>query len=96
MRKYEDETMELIEMVAENSHHNVTKPFRRGAMPKGQLIDAKSAKTGCYLKESKNGGSLKSTIGPTEHPQQFQRTRPRLHRRVPIAQDSITSNYIAS
>ena len=45
MRKYEDESMELIEMVVENSHHNAAKLFRRGAMPKGQLIDAKSTET---------------------------------------------------
>ena len=31
-------------MVAENSHHNVAKPFGRGAMPKD--VDAKSAETG--------------------------------------------------
>ena len=41
MSKYEDDAMELIETVAENSHHNAAKPFRRGAMPKA--IDAKSA-----------------------------------------------------
>ena len=35
MIKYEDEAMELIEMVAENIHHNAVKPFGRGAMPKG-------------------------------------------------------------
>ena len=46
MRKYDDEAMELIKTVAENSHHNAAKPFRRGAMLKGQMIDAKSAKTG--------------------------------------------------
>ena len=34
MSKYEDEAMELIETVAENSHHNAEKPFGRGAMPK--------------------------------------------------------------
>ena len=42
--------MELIETKAENSHHNVAKLFARGAMPKGQLIDAKSAET-CMLLE---------------------------------------------
>ena len=46
MRKYEDEAMELIETVAENGHHNAAKPFGRGAMPKGQMIDAESAETG--------------------------------------------------
>ena len=41
MSKYENEAMELIEMVAENSHHSAAKPFGRGAMPKGQMINAK-------------------------------------------------------
>ena len=41
MRKYEDDAMELIEMVAENSHHNAAKPLKRGVMPKGQMINAK-------------------------------------------------------
>ena len=45
MSKYEDDAVELIETVAENSHHNTAKPFGRGAMPKGQMIDAKSAET---------------------------------------------------
>ena len=49
MRKFENDAMELIETVAKNRHHNVTKLFVRGAMPKGQLIDAKSAKTGMLL-----------------------------------------------
>ena len=35
MIKYKDDTMELIETVAENSHHNAAKPFRRGAILKG-------------------------------------------------------------
>ena len=47
MSKYEDDVMELIEAMAENSHHNVAKPFGRGAMPK--TIDAKSAETGMLL-----------------------------------------------
>ena len=47
MSKYEDDAMELIETVVENSHHNAAKPFRRGAMPK--TIDAKSAETGMLL-----------------------------------------------
>ena len=46
MSNYEDEAMELIEKVAENSHHNTAKLFRRGVMLKGQMIDAKSTKTG--------------------------------------------------
>ena len=47
MSKYEDDVMELIETVAENSHHNAAKPFGRGEMPKA--IDAKSAETGMLL-----------------------------------------------
>ena len=47
MSKYEDDAMELIEMVAENSHHNAEKPFGRGAMPK--TIHAKSGETGMLL-----------------------------------------------
>ena len=49
MSKYEDDRMELIETVVENSHHNAAKPFIRGAMSNGQLIDAKSAETGMLL-----------------------------------------------
>ena len=45
MSKYEDEAMDLIETVAEKNHHNAAKPFERGAMLKGQMIDAKSAET---------------------------------------------------
>ena len=47
MSKYEDDTIELIETVAKNSHHNAGKPFGRGAMPK--TMDAKSAETGMLL-----------------------------------------------
>ena len=47
MRKYEDDAMELIKTMAENSHHNVAKPFGRGALPK--MIYAKSAETGMLL-----------------------------------------------
>ena len=51
MSKFEDEAMELIETVAENSHHNAAKPFGRGATPKGGLIDAKSLETGILLEK---------------------------------------------
>ena len=44
MSKCEDDAMDLIEMVAENSHHNAAKPFGRGAMPKA--LDAKSVTCG--------------------------------------------------
>ena len=47
MSKYKDNAMELIKMVAENSHHNAGKPFGRGAMPK--TIDAKSEESGMLL-----------------------------------------------
>ena len=47
MSKYEDDAMDLIETVAENSHHNAAKPFGRGAMPKA--LDTKSAETGMLL-----------------------------------------------
>ena len=49
MRSYEDNAMELIETVAENSHHNAAKPFGRAAMPKGQMIDAKLVEIGMLL-----------------------------------------------
>ena len=46
MSKYEDDAMELIETLAENSYHNTAKPFGRGAMPKS--ID-ESTETGMLL-----------------------------------------------
>ena len=49
MSKYEDDAMELIMTMAENSHHNAPKPFGRGAIPKGKLIDTKYAETGMLL-----------------------------------------------
>ena len=51
MSKYEDEAMELIETVA--------KPFKRGAMPKGQLIDGKSAETWMLLGRLNNHNDSK-------------------------------------
>ena len=47
--KYEDKVVELIETVVENSHHNAGKSFRRGAMPKGQMVNTKSAETGMLV-----------------------------------------------
>ena len=49
MSKYKYDAIELVETVTENNHHNVAKPFGRAAMPKGQMIDAKSAETGMLL-----------------------------------------------
>ena len=51
MSKFEDESMDLIETVADNSHHNMAKPFGRGETPKGGLIDAKSVETGMLLEK---------------------------------------------
>ena len=51
MSKFEDEAMDLIEIVAENSHHNAAKPFGRGATPKGGLIDAKLVEMGMLLEK---------------------------------------------
>ena len=50
--KYEDEALELIELVAENSHHHATKSFRgRSAPAKVGMLDAKAAETGMLLDE---------------------------------------------
>ena len=51
MNKFEDEAMKLIKNVTENSHHNAEKPFGRGAMPNGGLIDAKSIEMGMLLEK---------------------------------------------
>ena len=49
MSKYEDEALELIELVAENSHHHVAKSFEgRSAPAKGGMLDAKVTET-CTL-----------------------------------------------
>ena len=47
--KCEDNLIELIETVVENSYHSATKLFGRGTTWKGQLIDAKSANTDMLL-----------------------------------------------
>ena len=50
MSKYEDEALDLIELVAENSHHHVAKSFRGQSAPaKGGMLDAKAAETGMLL-----------------------------------------------
>ena len=49
MSKYEDEAFELIELVAENSHHHVAKSFGgRSAPAKGGMLDAKTVITCIY------------------------------------------------
>ena len=62
MIKYEDEAMELIETVAENSHHNAAKPFGRGVMPKGQMIYAKSTETGMLLERIDKMAEVKNLL----------------------------------
>ena len=43
MSKYEDEALDLIELVAKNSHHHAAKSFRgRSAPVKGGMLDAKA------------------------------------------------------
>ena len=49
MSKYKDDAMELIETVMESSHHNPERPFGQGAMPRGQMIDAKLVEIGLFL-----------------------------------------------
>ena len=49
MSKYEDEALELIELVVENSHHHAAKSFGgRSAPAKGGMLDVKAAET-CML-----------------------------------------------
>ena len=50
MSKYEDEALDLIDLVAENSHHHAAKSFRGRSTPaKGGMLDAKAAKTRMLL-----------------------------------------------
>ena len=62
MSKFEDEAMELIKTVMENSHHNVEKPFGRGATPKGGLIDAKSVETSMLLEKIDKMAEVKNLL----------------------------------
>ena len=72
IRKYEDEAMELIEMMAENSHHNAKKPIQK-------RCDAERTDDRCKIsgdmhasrKNWKNGESSESPSRPTQHPQRF-------------------------
>ena len=48
--KYEDEALELIELVAENSHHHAAKSFGGQSTPaKGGMLDAKAVETSMLL-----------------------------------------------
>ena len=50
MSKYEDEALELIELVAENSHHHAAISFGGRSIPaKGGMLDAKAAETSMLL-----------------------------------------------
>ena len=50
MSKYEDEALELIELVAENIHHHAAKSFGGwSTLVKGGVLDVKAAKTGMLL-----------------------------------------------
>ena len=54
MRKYDNEALELIDLVAENSHHHAAKSFGgRSAPPKGGMLDAKAVETGMLLDKIK-------------------------------------------
>ena len=79
MSKYEDDAIELIKRVAKNSHHTAAKSFERGDMPKGWLINTKSAETIMLLEKNRqNSERLESPTRPTQHPQRFWRTPTRL------------------
>ena len=50
MSKYEDEALELIELVAENSHHHAVKSLGGRSTPaKGGMLDVKAVDTGMLL-----------------------------------------------
>ena len=50
MRKYEDEALELIELMAENNHHHAAKSFKGQSAPaKGRMLDAKAVETSMLL-----------------------------------------------
>ena len=50
MSKYEDEALELIELVTKNSHHHAAKSFRgRSASSKGGMLDGKTMEMGMLL-----------------------------------------------
>ena len=75
--------MELIKTVAKNSHYNVTKPFGRCSMSKGQLINAKSVKWQMFRI------SYWIDLTSTTVLKDSRMSRYEKHHNVPIAQDSI-------
>ena len=63
MSKYEDEALELIKLVAENSHHHVAKSFRGQSAPaKGGMLDAKAAEIGMLLDKIKKLAEAQNLI----------------------------------
>ena len=62
MSKLLDNAMELIKTVAQNSHHNGVKPLKRGAMPKEQLINAKSLEAGMLLERIKKMAEVQNLL----------------------------------
>ena len=62
MSKYKDEAVKLIKTITENSHHNAGKPFKRGAMLKGQTIYAKSAETRILLDRIEKMAELQNLL----------------------------------
>ena len=90
MSKYEDNAMELIEKFAENSHHNASKPFERGAMLKGQLIDEKSKKVGMLVERIDKMAEVHNLL--LDKVNLCNGSRYKKHHHVRIAQNLIMSN----
>ena len=94
MSKYEDDAMDFIETVAENSHHNAAKPFGRGAMPKA--LDTKSAETRMLLERIDKWQKSRtyywtdstSAMVPKDSPPSHSKR----HHHAQLARDSTTSN----
>ena len=63
MSKFEDEALQLIELVAENRHHHAAKSFGgRSAPAKGRMLDAKKVATGMLLDKIENQTEAKTLI----------------------------------
>ena len=72
MSKFEDDVMELIETMVENRHHNAAKLIKKGAMPKRQLINAKSVLDGHTIRKNQGDDrGLEPSTTLTEHLKQF-------------------------
>ena len=62
MIKFKDDAIKLIKTMAKNSRHNVEKLFIRGAMPKRQLINAKSVETSMLLERIKKMAEVQTLL----------------------------------